>query len=152
MTKLTRKEVLSYDKGRKRQATVRRHYFKWRSEQTPPIPARCDIPNCRYHTASLEWNGVRLTLVLDHKNGVSGDNRTKNLQLLCPNCNSQQPTHAGRNKGRVEQLEGSFVLVAKDGKRTHMLPADPGSLTLIGGKAGLRTQKTRPNKPMEPTR
>lgn len=39
-----------------------------------------------------EWNGKKLTMVLDHINGVSDDNRLDNLRLLCPNCNSQQPT------------------------------------------------------------
>lgn len=38
------------------------------------------------------WQGERLVLVLDHINGDSRDNRMENLQLLCPNCNSQQPT------------------------------------------------------------
>jgi hypothetical protein len=33
-------------------------------------------------------------------NGDTFDYRIENLRLLCPNCNSQQPTFAGRNKGR----------------------------------------------------
>jgi 5-methylcytosine-specific restriction endonuclease McrA len=41
-----------------------------------------------------------LVLVLDHINGDRSDNRITNLRLLCPNCNSQQNTFAGRNKGR----------------------------------------------------
>ncbi len=48
-----------------------------------------------------EWNGKKLVLVLDHINGVSNDNRLKNLRLLCPNCNSQQPTFAARNRPKV---------------------------------------------------
>lgn len=44
-----------------------------------------------------EWEGKPLTLVLDHINGVRNDHRLANLRLLCPNCNSQQPTFAGRN-------------------------------------------------------
>lgn len=44
-----------------------------------------------------EWNGEPLTLVLDHKNGVRNDHRLQNLRLLCPNCNSQTDTFAGRN-------------------------------------------------------
>lgn len=46
------------------------------------------------------WNGIRLVLVLDHINGVRDDNRPENLRYLCPNCNSQSETFAGRNNNR----------------------------------------------------
>jgi hypothetical protein len=46
------------------------------------------------------WQGKPLVLILDHKNGDRSDHRLVNLRLLCPNCNSQQPTFAGKNKGR----------------------------------------------------
>jgi hypothetical protein len=36
-------------------------------------------------------------MVLDHINGVPNDNRLENLRFLCPNCNSQTDTFAGRN-------------------------------------------------------
>lgn len=39
-----------------------------------------------------EWNGQPLVFALDHINGNNRDNRLKNLRLLCPNCDSQQPT------------------------------------------------------------
>jgi len=42
------------------------------------------------------WNGKPLVLVLDHINGINNDNRIENLRLLCPNCNSQTGTFAGR--------------------------------------------------------
>jgi len=35
---------------------------------------------------------------LGHINGDNTDNRLENLRLLCPNCDSQMPTFAGRNK------------------------------------------------------
>jgi hypothetical protein len=47
-----------------------------------------------------EWRGARLALVLDHVNGDPRDHRLENLRFLCPNCNSQTPTFAGRNKRR----------------------------------------------------
>ena len=86
---------------------------------------------------TLEWNRKKLNLILDHKNGVHGDNRPKNLQLLCPNCNSQQPTHGGGNKGKVEQNEGGFAKISKDGKKDYTLPAEPGEFTIKGGQVTL---------------
>jgi hypothetical protein len=47
-----------------------------------------------------EWQRMPLVLILDHINGDRWDNRIENLRLLCPNCNSQLSTFAGKNKGR----------------------------------------------------
>jgi HNH endonuclease len=52
------------------------------------------------------WQGKPLVMVLDHKNGNRLDNRLDNLRLLCPNCNSQQTTFAGKNKGRYNPAGG----------------------------------------------
>lgn len=51
-----------------------------------------------------EWRGSPLVMRLDHINGVRTDNRISNLRLLCPNCDSQMPTFAGRNKGWWRRL------------------------------------------------
>jgi hypothetical protein len=53
-----------------------------------------------------EWQGQLLVMILDHINGDRSDNRIENLRLLCPNCNSQQPTFAGKNWGRYSALLG----------------------------------------------
>lgn len=44
-----------------------------------------------------EWHSKKLVMVLDHINGINDDYRLDNLRLLCPNCNSQTDTFAGRN-------------------------------------------------------
>lgn len=44
------------------------------------------------------WKGADLSLEIDHINGIHRDNSMSNLRLLCPNCHSQTPTYAGRNK------------------------------------------------------
>ena len=43
------------------------------------------------------WNGKKLTLILDHINGINNDDRIENLRWVCPNCNVQLPTTGGRN-------------------------------------------------------
>ena len=49
-----------------------------------------------------EWNGVSLTLQIDHINGINNDNRKENLRWLCPNCHSQTDTFTGKNKTKKE--------------------------------------------------
>jgi Zn ribbon nucleic-acid-binding protein len=44
------------------------------------------------------WNGEKLTLQLDHINGINTDNRLLNLRILCPNCHTQTITYSGKNK------------------------------------------------------
>lgn len=43
------------------------------------------------------WRDKPLVMILDHINGVNNDHRLENLRLVCPDCNSQLPTFAGRN-------------------------------------------------------
>jgi hypothetical protein len=50
-----------------------------------------------------KWNGEKLSLHLEHKNGVNDDNRLINLTFLCPNCHSQTKTYSGKNKKRKEK-------------------------------------------------
>lgn len=44
-----------------------------------------------------EWQGKRISIQLDHINGVNTDNRLENLRMLCPNCHSQTETFGARN-------------------------------------------------------
>lgn len=73
-------------------STNRRHTVKKRIREEALIPYICQMCG-----QGPEWNGKELVLVLDHTNGVYNDDRLENLRFLCPNCNSQTPTFAGRN-------------------------------------------------------
>lgn len=44
------------------------------------------------------WNGKKLTLQMDHINGISNDNRITNLRILCPNCHTQTDTYSSKNR------------------------------------------------------
>jgi hypothetical protein len=58
------------------------------------------------------WRGRRMSLILDHINGVYDDNRLENLRIVCPNCAATLETHCGR-KNRIENLTRSCGLCGK---------------------------------------
>ena len=39
------------------------------------------------------WYGKKISLILDHINGINNDNRIENIRIVCPNCNATLPTH-----------------------------------------------------------
>jgi hypothetical protein len=50
------------------------------------------------------WHGRRMSLILDHANGVHDDTRLENLRIVCASCNATLDTHCGRNN-RLPQAE-----------------------------------------------
>jgi hypothetical protein len=80
--------------------------------------SRCDLerrllasgllePCCELCGQREQWHGRRMSLVLDHINGVSDDNRFDNLRLICPNCDATLDTHCGRNLPSERVCPGS---------------------------------------------
>jgi hypothetical protein len=59
-----------------------------------------------------EWHEKDITMIMDHIDGDSSNNKDLNLRLICPNCDSQLPTYKNRNRGsgrhlrRVRYAEG----------------------------------------------
>jgi hypothetical protein len=51
------------------------------------------------------WNGMKISLILDHINGVYNDNRLENLRIVCPNCNAGLETHCGKNISRKKDIK-----------------------------------------------
>jgi len=43
-----------------------------------------------------EWMGEKISLQLDHINGINNDHRLENLRYLCPNCHSQTSTYGSK--------------------------------------------------------
>ncbi|MGH3025189.1 MAG: HNH endonuclease, partial [Gaiellaceae bacterium] len=57
-------------------------------------------PVCEMCGQDEFWLRGRMSMVLDHINGVSDDHRLENLRMLCLNCNASLATHCGRNMPR----------------------------------------------------
>lgn len=55
------------------------------------------------------WHGMKMSLVLDHINGVSNDHRLENLRIVCANCAATLETHCGRNLPRERICPGCGV-------------------------------------------
>ena len=47
------------------------------------------------------WRDSKISLILDHINGVNDDHRIENLRIVCPNCNATLPTHCGKNRKKL---------------------------------------------------
>jgi hypothetical protein len=58
------------------------------------------------------WHGARMSLILDHVNGVPDDNRLSNLRIVCPNCAATLDTHCGR-KNRLPESSRECALCGK---------------------------------------
>ena len=113
-------EVLSFNIEPRNRATVRRYYYEWRRQHG--LSERCDNPKCHFHVEPLVWNSTPLSVILDHENGNSLDNRPDNLRLLCPNCDAQLETRGGGNKGRIQNLgKTGFEVAHKSGRRDALI-------------------------------
>ncbi len=60
------------------------------------------------------WNGVKISLILDHVNGVYNDNRIENLRIVCPNCNAGLPTHGGKNRKHQKKQITEYKCICGD--------------------------------------
>jgi hypothetical protein len=66
------------------------------------------------------WQGVKIPLELEHKDGNNQNNSRDNLEGLCPNCHSITDTWRGRNKptrnGNVEITDEYLLQCLKESK------------------------------------
>lgn len=61
-----------------------------------------------------EWMGKKISLILDHKNGINNDHRLENMRFVCPNCNATLETHCTGSKGYTKEIRKN----EKDQQRT----------------------------------
>ena len=82
-------------------STYNRFNLKRRLVESGLLESRCELCGQDEH-----WNGRLMSLVLDHINGVSNDNRLENLRMVCANCAATLDTHCGRNLPRERVCPG----------------------------------------------
>ncbi len=81
------------------------------------------IPYCCQKCSLIDiWQNTKLTLDLDHINGIRNDHRLENLRFLCPNCHSQQLT-TGRRKEKFKPVLNEQIIIdlAKNNKSIRQI-------------------------------
>jgi len=115
---------------------------------------------CRKCSNPGSWNGEPLVLTLEHKNGVNDDHRLENLEFLCPNCHSQTPTFAGRNRKKKPSNRAAQVIAKRNAAQAARTLAQatrmaaitdagidfkkPGWASQVGRVLGVAPQKVVP--------
>lgn len=90
----------------KENTKINRGYIKRRLLKEGLLSNKCSVCGL-----GGTWNDKPLVLVLDHINGINNDYRMENLRLVCPNCNSQLDTFAGRNIKKYQTYEKKNVCI-----------------------------------------
>lgn len=127
--------ILDYGLPAVSQSTVRRAYMRWRADHG--MVAQCDNPVCQLPKGPPQWNGKPLPLILDHIDGNRKNNRTGNLRLLCPNCDSLLPTRGGGNRGRIRNATAdSYHVVGRDGTHEVKVMLRGVSANAVAGSLG----------------
>lgn len=77
-------------------------------------------PICEMCGQDENWHGKKISLILDHINGVHNDNRIENLRIVCPNCNATLETHCGKNSNTKSKSIHIRSKGLSDKKRTFL--------------------------------
>ena len=136
--------VLTVDSAYKRESLKKRLYSEGLKER-----------KCEMCGQDENWHGKKMSLILDHINGVYNDNRFENLRVVCPNCNATLDTHCGKSSKRCRDcgersLAEKFCSPCKENRR---ILAERGKVVKESSPLGSKTtrdikwnQKPKPNQ------
>jgi hypothetical protein len=89
------------------------------------------------------WNGFKLSLHLDHVNGVNNDNRICNLRFLCPNCHSQTDTYGGKSNKKEKIKKDRPKKVIRPDKEIILKDVEELGYSATGRKYGVSDNAIR---------
>ena len=89
------------------------------------------------------WNGFKLSLHLDHINGVNNDNRICNLRFLCPNCHSQTDTYGGKSNKKEKIKKDRPRKVVRPDKEILIKDVEEIGYSATGRKYGVSDNAIR---------
>jgi hypothetical protein len=87
------------------------------------------------------WRGRRLSLILDHINGIRDDHRLENLRIVCPNCAATLATHCGRNVKRTRECATCGNEFKPAGSKQRYCSHRCGSVSPASGDAHLAQRR-----------
>lgn len=103
------KRVLSDEEIFCNNSNVSQNALRTRYKKNNITPYKCAICGLDH-----VWNNKPLVLTLDHINGQHHDNRLENLRWVCPNCDRQLDTYAGKNFKNVRNHPLKKKHICKD--------------------------------------
>lgn len=87
LTKIPTKDILVKNSTYSHNVNLKERLYK----------EKLKTPICEICGQGEMWNGVQMSLILDHIDGEHSNNTLENLRIVCPNCNATLSTHGGKN-------------------------------------------------------
>jgi len=95
-------------------STYGRTHLKKRLYEEGLKEKKCEMSGCGQGEI---WMGKKMSLIIDHINGVYNDNRLENLRIVCANCNATLPTHCGKHNAKPKQKKDPSIREKSDFKK-----------------------------------